>query len=215
MSQTTGFRSLVAAEDWARLPASVRRRFGEPGRADVFVGEVAACELSLFARLFDAVSRRLGMPLPACADIGAPVVVSVVDDRAGGQYWTRVFHRRHGFPSVIQSHMRFPASGLEEKLGLGLVMICDLATGPEGLRFDSRGYALEIGRWRLALPGWLGPGAMRLDHLARGEHAFAVVLTLTHPWLGRVLRQTCEFQDRTDQNVSASLSRASLIAHSP
>ena len=43
MTETAGFRALIPAQDWARLPASVRRRFGEPGPADVFVGEVAAC----------------------------------------------------------------------------------------------------------------------------------------------------------------------------
>jgi hypothetical protein len=215
MTETAGFRALIAAPEWARLPASVRRRFGEPGAADVFVGEVAACELSRFARLFDAVSRRLGSPLPACADIGAAVVVSVVDDGAGGQYWTRAFHGRRGFPSVIQSHMRFPASGLEEQLRGGVVMTVDLETSAKGLHFVSRGYALSLGRLRLPLPGWLGPGEMRLDHLAEGEHGFAVVLTLTHPWFGRVLRQSCLFRDTKDQNSSASRSRAMSIAHSP
>jgi len=83
-------------------------------------------------------------------------------------------------------------------------MTVDLEASAKGLHFVSRGYALA-----------LGPGAMRLDHLAEGEHVFAVVLTLTHPWFGCVLRQTCLFRDTKDQNSSASRSRAMSIAHSP
>ncbi len=196
-------RRLVAEADWARLPEAVRRRFGEPGRADVFVGEIVACRLSRFARVFDAISRRLGAPLPALDEPGAAVVVSVVEDGRGGQFWTRVFHARRGFPRVIQSHMRFDRALLEERLASGVILAFALECGTQGLSFVSRGYFLDIGGWRLRLPDWLGPGATRLDHIHRDD-GFDVTITLTHPWLGEVLRQTTRFRDHAS---SASRSR--------
>ena len=203
MSALRGFRGLVDDEAWLRLPAAVRRRFGEPGRVDVFVGEVVSCRLTRFARAFDALSRRLGAPLPALDEPGAAVVVSVVDDGAGGQFWTRVFHARRGFPRVIQSHMRFDRERLEERLGIGLIMSIDLETDARGLHFVSAGYALAVGRWRLPVPAWFGPGAMRLDHAHVDERRFDVTITLTHPWWGEILRQTCAFEDHAS-NASRS-----------
>jgi hypothetical protein len=195
------FRALVGEAAWERLPAVVRARFERhigAGATILYAGEVVECRMSRCGRLLAQLVRLVGAPLPLSSDAFVPAAVSVTEDAAGGgQFWTRVYGRRRGFPQVIHSAKRFAGpTGLEEYIGCGVGIALRIAVENEALHFLSDHYFLRLGRARLRLPRWLSPGRMRVSHIDCGDGAFAFVLSLVHPLLGELVRQTAMFEER-------------------
>lgn len=195
------FRTLAGAESWGRLPAAVRARFERhigPGATILYAGEVVECRMSRCGRLLCQLVRLVGAPLPLSSDAFVPAVVSVTEDAAGGgQFWTRVYGRRRGFPQVIHSSKRFAGpTGLEEYVGRGIGIALRLEVRDEALHFLSDHYFVKLGPARLRLPRWLSPGRMRVSHVDCGHDSFAFVLSLVHPLLGELVRQTAMFEER-------------------
>lgn len=195
------FRALAGAEAWNRLPTAVRARFERhigPGATILYAGEVVECRMSRCGRALAQLVRLIGAPLPLSSDAFVPAVVSVTEDPAsGGQFWTRVYGRRRGFPQVIHSSKRFAGpTGLEEYVGCGIGIALRLEAEGEALHFLSDHYFLRVGPARLRLPRWLSPGRMRVSHVDCGHGSFAFVLSLVHPLLGELVRQTAMFEER-------------------
>lgn len=195
------FRALAGGEAWARLPAAVRARFERhigPGATILYAGEVVECRMSRCGRLLCQLVRLVGAPLPLSRDAFLPAAVSVTEDPAsGGQFWTRVYGRRRGFPQVIHSSKRFAGpTGLEEYVGWGVGIALRLEVKDEALHFLSDHYFVKLGPARLRLPRWLSPGRMRVSHIDCGHGSFAFVLSLVHPLLGELVRQTAMFEER-------------------
>jgi hypothetical protein len=195
------FRTLAGAEAWSRLPAAVRARFERhigPAATILYAGEVVECRMSRCGRLLCQLVRLVGAPLPLSRDTFVPAAVSVTEDPAsGGQFWTRVYGRRRGFPQVIHSSKRFAGpTGLEEYVGWGVGIALRLEVGDQALHFLSDHYFLKLGPARLRLPRWLSPGRMRVSHIDCGHGSFAFVLSLVHPLLGELVRQTAMFEER-------------------
>jgi hypothetical protein len=195
------FRALAGAEAWNRLPAAVRARFERhigPGATILYAGEVVECRMSRWGRLLCQLVRVVGAPLPLSSDAFVPAAVTVTEDAAsGGQFWTRVYGRRRGFPQVIHSSKRFAGpTGLEEYVGWGVGIALRLEVRDEALHFLSDHYFLKLGPARLRVPRWLSPGRMRVSHIDCGHGSFAFVLSLVHPWLGELVRQTAMFEER-------------------
>jgi hypothetical protein len=179
----------------------VRARFeGHIGAAAtiIYAGEVIECRMSRWGRLLAQLVRLIGAPLPLSRDDGVPAAVSVTEDVAsGGQFWTRVYGRRRGFPQVIHSAKRFAGpTGLEEYIGCGIGIALRLEVADAALHFLSDHYFLKLGRARVRLPRWMSPGRMRVSHIDCGHGWFAFVLALDHPWLGELVRQTALFEER-------------------
>jgi hypothetical protein len=195
------FRTLAGTDEWTRLPAAVRARFERhigPGTTILYAGEVVECRMSRCGRLLCQLARLIGAPLPLTCDAFVPAAVSVTEDPAsGGQFWTRVYGRRRGFPQVIHSSKRFAGpTGLEEYVGAGVGIALRLEVKNEALHFLSDHYFLKLGPARLRLPGWLSPGLMRVSHIDCGHGSFAFVLSLVHSRLGELVRQTAMFEER-------------------
>lgn len=195
------FRTLVGEDDWARLPEAVRARFGRhvgKARAIVYSGEVIECRMSRCGRLLAQLLRPIGAPLPLGRDTFVPATVSVTEDPAsGGQCWMRIYGRRRAFPQVIHSIKRFAGpTGLEEYVGCGIGIALKVAVDNGALHFLSDHYFLEIRRLRLRLPRLLEPGRMKVSHVDCGDGSFAFLLSLDHPWLGSLVRQTAMFRER-------------------
>jgi hypothetical protein len=203
------FRALIGEEAWARLPEAVRARFGKrvSGCATVvYVGEVVECRLSAAGWLLAQLGRLMGAPLPLSRDADVPACVSVTEDPApstslgtgsAGQFWTRIYGRRSGFPQVISSSKRFCGpTGLEEQVGggLGIALRVEVANG--ALHFLSDHYFLMVRGRRLLLPKFLSPGALRVNHVDCNHGLFAFVLELRHRWLGELVHQTAMFRER-------------------
>ena len=195
------FRTLAGVQAWSRLPAAVRARFERhigPGATILYAGEVVECRMSRCGRLLCQLVRLVGAPLPLSSDTFVPAAVSVTEDAAsGGQFWTRVYGRRRGFPQVIHSSKRFAGpTGLEEYIGGGVGIALRLEVEDGALHFLSDHYFLKLGPARLRLPRWLSPGRMRVSHIDCGHGSFAFVLSLVHPLLGELVRQTAMFEER-------------------
>jgi len=203
------FQRLVRPADWARLPVAVQRRFLKrlaPGQSVVFRGQIERMEMRPLGKLLAQLARLIGAPLPLDGrGEGQSASVAVSDDPAsGGQYWTRIYNRRQGFPQAVHSSKRFAGpTGLEEHIGAGIVIALRVevsrALENPGLLFISDHFALDVMGLRLRLPGWLAPGRMVVGHYDLGEShgtgAFAFTLDLDHPWFGALIRQTVFFTD--------------------
>jgi hypothetical protein len=194
------FHALLPDADWGRLPVSIWRRFSKrltDGATIIYVGEIDEAHLSRAGWWFAQVARLIGGPLPTSDVTGVPMIVAVTEDAAsGGQIWTRIAGRRHGFPQVIHSSKRFAGpTGLQEYLGFGLTMELRIAVVDAALVFHSTGYAIEIAGRRLQLPSWLTPGNLTVSHSDLGSGAFRFTLEIVHPRFGRILRQSAVFRE--------------------
>jgi hypothetical protein len=201
------FRQLLGDARWAALPQSVRARFGRKALATQtisYVGEVVECRMSLVGTLLANLCRLIGAPLPLSTDTGVATAVCVTEDAAGsGQFWTRQYSRRDGFPQVIQSSKRFAGpTGLEEYLGLGFGIALCLRVADDALFFESDHYFWRAGPLRVRLPRWLGPGHLSIGHVDCEHGWFAFTLALTHPWFGELIRQCCLFTEYRPGDVS-------------
>ncbi len=194
------FRALIGREAWDGLAEAVRRRFSKRLSGDavaLYRGRVVRTEFSVLGWLLAQGLRLIGAPLPLSRDVDVPAVVSVSEDAAtGGQVWSRLYGRRRGFPQVIHSAKRFAGStGLEEYVGRGVGMALRVEPMADGLRFVSDHYFLMLGKWRLRLPHWLGPGRTIVEHHDRGHGCFLFSLMLRHPLAGRLVEQHALFHD--------------------
>jgi Domain of unknown function (DUF4166) len=194
------FHALLPDEEWGRLPLAIWRRFSKrlaDGKTAVYVGEIDEACFSRIGWWLAQVARAIGGPLPTGAETQVPMIVAVTEDAAsGGQIWTRICARRHGFPQVIHSSKRFAGpTGLEEYVGYGVSMALRISVEHEALLFRSVGYAVQIGRLRLPLPEWLTPGDLTVTHADLGGGAFRFSLEIVHPRFGPLIRQSAVFRE--------------------
>ena len=197
------FVRLLGPAAWTSLPIPIRRRFLRKiaaGASVTYAGEVVECRISRLGWWLAQLARVIGAPLPLNGDCGTPATVNVTEDRAGGgQYWSRHYGRRHGFPQVIQSTKRFAGpTGLEEYLGLGIGIALRLAVRGEALLFVSDHYFLRLPGLRLRCPHWLAPGELTVGHVDLGDGRFAFTLDLVHPRAGELFHQVAIFADQQD-----------------
>jgi Domain of unknown function (DUF4166) len=193
------FRALLPAEDWGRLPVAIWRRFSKrlvDGATAVYVEEASFSRAGWWIA---QAARLIGGPLPTSTVTGVPMIVTVTEDAAsGGQVWTRICARHHGFPQVIHSAKRFAGpTGLEEYVGFGISMALKVSVAHDALVFSSAGYALQLGPLRLPLPDWLTPGGLTVTHSDLGCGLFRVTLEIIHARFGRLLRQSAVFREAT------------------
>src|SRR5262249_42972359 len=121
----TRFRALMRPEDWASLPAAIRRRFSKRlanGATVLYAGEVLETTMSRMGWLWAQVLRLIGGPLPLTRNRHVPAVVVVTEDHASrGQIWTRLYGRPGGFAQVVQSCQRLSGpTGVAGYVGFGL-----------------------------------------------------------------------------------------------
>jgi len=199
--QDMRFSALLGQAAWASLPAAVQTRFSkllDPKTAITYAGEIIESRRTWYGRFLAELARIIGAPLPLGDDIGVPAVVTVTEDTAtGGQFWTRLYGVKKGFPQVIHSSKRFAGpTGLEEYLGGGFGIALRVTAQNQVLNFHSDHYFVALGPARLRLPRWAAPGALTITHEDRGDGVFAFILSLRHPWFGEALRQTVLFRER-------------------
>lgn len=194
------FRALLADDDWAALPAAVRRRFLKRlagGRSVLYAGTVLETRMSRPGWCLAQMARLIGGPLPTSCEAGMPAVVVVTEDTAsGGQIWTRLYARRGGFPQIIHSAKRFAGStGIEEYLGRGFGMALRIGVSDGALVFRSDSYFLQAFGRRWRLPDWLSPGTMTVTHAERGDGQFEFRLQVKHRHFGVLISQAAVFRE--------------------
>jgi len=196
------FSALLGSEAWAQLPAPVRARFSKRlkgGDSVTYVGEVVETRRTRVGKLFCTLARLIGGPLPLFDETGVPAVVTVTEDApSGGQVWTRLYARRDGLPQVIHSAKRFAGpTGLEEIVGGGVGMALRVTVEDGVLLFRSARYFVGAGAWRIALPGFVTPGALTVTHKELGDGRFLFALDLVHPLFGHIIHQAAVFREAT------------------
>lgn len=194
------FRALLAPEAWESLPLAIQRRFSERlagGRTVTYSGTIVEVRMSRMGWILAQAARLIGGPLPTSRDVRVPATVAVTEDEAtGGQFWTRVYGRRKGFPQVIHSSKRFSGpTGLEEYLGHAVSMALTVDVRDAALHFRSAGFYIEIFGFRLALPSWLNPFDLTVSHFDLGSGRFAFQMDLHHSRLGELIHQRAIFAD--------------------
>lgn len=195
------FRRLLGKKDWDALPKTIQKRFSKrlnQGYAATYKGYTQYTRMNLAGRLLAQALRIIGGPLPLNTDNeNQAAIVTVTEDRkGGGQFWTRQYGRREGFPQVIHSTKRFAGpTGLFEYIGFGVGMSLKLQVEDEGLLFLSDRYYLGLGDWRVALPRWLTPGHLTVGHLDHDDGWFEFTLKLQHKLLGTLVDQSAMFCD--------------------
>ena len=194
------FRALLPEQEWASLPAPIRRRFSKRlanGQSAVYAGEVIETTMSRLGWLLAQAARLFGGPLPLTRSAHVPAVVAVTEDRAvRGQVWTRLYSRRGRFPQVIHSCKRFAGpTGLEEYVGRGLGMTLTVDAREGALIFRSKDYFFELFGRRVTLPRWLTPGAIYVTHAELADGRFSFTLQVIHPRFGLLIRQMAIFQE--------------------
>ena len=194
------FRALLGADAWGRLPADVRKRFSKrlsDTRAAIYTGEIVETRMSRLGWLLAQAGRLIGGPLPLSRDVDVPATVTVTEDGPnGGQFWTRIYGRRRGFPQVIHSSKRFQGrTGLEEYVGHGVGMALTVHADDYAIQFRSEHYFIQLWGRRLRLPKWLSPGTVTVSHIDFGAGQFAFVLELHHPRFGELVHQRGIFHD--------------------
>ena len=190
----------LAGEAWNELPFPVRRRFSRhlgEGERVIYLGEVAHTRLSRTGWLVAQVARIVGAPLPLERSERMAVSVLVTGcERLGGQLWTRIYDRAHGFPQVIQSVKRFGgATGLEEMVGCGVGMRLKLSVRERALVFRSAGYFLRCFGIELSLPLWMTPGVIEVVHREESCGRFSFSLSVEHAWAGHIIDQVAFFRE--------------------
>jgi len=213
------FRALMGVAQWSALAPAIRARFSKrlsQGRTALYAGTITETRMTRLGWLLAQAARVLGGPLPLSREAGVPATVAVTEDRSGGgQFWTRVYGRRRGFPQVIHSAKRFRGpTGLEEYLGRGLGMALTVDGAGDTLHFRSDHYFIEMPGLRLSLPRWLAPGDTTVSHIDHGGGRFTFVLELRHPRFGLLIRQTGLFHDVADHIDDPEMrSRTSPVSH--
>lgn len=198
------FRRLVGDAGWSALPQATRDRFSKrigDCATVLYAGEVLECRMSRAGWLLAQLAKLIGAPLPLSRDTEVPAVVSVTEDSASsGQFWTRMYGRRRGFPQVIHSSKRFAGpTGLEEYIGSGFGIALRVEVVSEALQFVSDHYFFAGFGFRLRIPRWLAPGSLVIRHVDCNHGWFAFVLLLEHRWLGELIRQTVMFDEHGEE----------------
>ena len=196
------FRALLGAEAWSCLSEAVRVRFSKrltDRRAAIYAGEIVETRMSRLGWCLAQAARLIGGPLPLSRDAEVPATVTVTEDaQTKGQFWTRVYGRRRGFPHVIHSSKRFQGpTGLEEYVGRGVGMALTVYADAYAIHFRSDHYFVQLRGHRLRLPDWLSPGTVTVSHIDFGAGQFAFVLDLRHPLFGELVHQRGIFRDAT------------------
>ncbi len=195
------FSDLLGQENWLKLPAAIRRRFGKRvrgGESVAYQGIVTNMKMNWAGWALAQVTRLIGAPLPydlSC--VGKPAVVIVTEDIAGnGQFWIRQYGRAAGFPQMIHSSKRFAGNtGIEEYIGYGIGMALKVVEEDGALLFKSDHYFVSLFGKRIRFPSLIAPGALVIGHHDLGNGRFRFSMELKHRLLGDVLRQDAEFQD--------------------
>jgi Domain of unknown function (DUF4166) len=193
--------ALVGDAGWARLPAAVRRRFGIAHGAATYVGRMEL-RCSPVGRVFAALSRLFGSPLSGVTSTAVPTSVRVFDDGRGGMVWERSFHTADGrAPHVVRSTKQLGTDGgLVERTDGGLAMALDVFEEGGALVFESRRFALMLGKFRLPVPALFTPGTCRVTHTDLGDGLFRFDLDMVHPLWGHTFHQSGVFADPVADN---------------
>ena len=196
MSEGALFKNQVG-DAWSRAPENIRRRFDhDPGPGEVvkYLGVMSEVQCSLVGKVVGWMVQFTGALMP---HVGRDVPVEIevwANERSGAVHKRRVYRFRDRKPFLFVSRMELESSGrIAEHVGGGFGMYLVVSVGDEALHFTDDGYFLQIGAYRVSIPGWLSPGRVRLTHADAGAEEFTIAIDILHPQFGRLFWQEGRF----------------------
>lgn len=194
------FRRLLGEAAWQRLNPNVRARFAvkpDVGQVFVFAGVMDVVRRSWFGWLLGQVCRLIGSPVTPQQGRDVPTAVHIYrSSRGDGIVWERRYDFVGRTPVVVSSTKRpDPPDGLLECASRGFAMRLRLFERDGAIHFASTGYCLELGRWRLPIPGLLTPGAAHVVHSDEGDGWFRFTMSFHHRWFGETYFQQGLFHE--------------------
>jgi hypothetical protein len=206
--------TLLPREDWASLSADIRRRFAVHQAPIVYRG-VLSVRRSWLGALFAWAATPLGRPLLNRNGEDIETEVHVYPDGHGGVVWERWMLEAGRPANCVRSTKSLGRRGtLEERTDRGLGMNLDVLVAKGALVFQSRGYFLQFGRFRLPLPAWATPGTCRVTHTSFSPHVFRFTLEMCHPLLGITFQQRGIFIDPVPPSAPGQVSRLANVERS-
>ena len=175
--------------DWSRLPPALQAHHSsgqatDRGHMDIEYPSGMQPVMFVLARLGALLSRK-------GRGVKTTVVKQMIADR---QHWRRTMEFADG--RVLRFDSVWVPSGpgcfieyVNPCLGLELRPVL---VGRQ-LHFHGVRFVVQLGRWRLSLPQWLGPGSTRIVEEAVDERRFEMDFRLTHPWFGQLFRYAGQF----------------------
>ena len=188
------FERLLGRAAWLSLSADTRARFRIGAEPRTYEGGMGV-RASWAGLLIAQACRLIGQPLAPWRGEGVPVSVAVHTDADGSLVWDRLYRFPRRRPCLVTSRKVADHRGMVEMVRGGLGMALNVTAEDGALHFRSRGYFLEVGRWRLPLPGLLTPGRAHVVHRDLGGGRFVFSLAFHHAWLGETLSQEGIFVD--------------------
>ncbi len=186
---------MMPPTEWASLSADIRRRFAA-GHASVAYRGVLTVRRSWLGALFAWAAAPLGQPLLSRNGEDIETEVHVYPDGRGGVVWERWLLEAGRAANCVRSTKSLGrGAGLEERTDRGLGMRLDVFAANGALVFESRGYFLQFGCFRLPLPAWATPGTCRVTHTSLSPQVFRFTLEMRHPLLGLTFQQRGMFID--------------------
>lgn len=178
---------------WSQLPEGLQRHYAADARGRSHELGVLTIEYPRWMqwplhglRLMGALLNRRGERLPT----------DVVRYMEGDvQRWQRTVRYEDGLEVGFSSAVVYAgANELIEYTNalLGLRMRVRVQDGR--LLYESNGYVLKLGGFKLRIPEWLALGHASIEESALDENRFAMDFRLVHPLLGEIFSYAGEFE---------------------
>lgn len=191
---------IVLGDDWPRLGDVIQRHyFLKPesndyicvsGKMDEITHSTAAKLLIPFGLFFGAIVPFKGTDIPVDVHYRAKPNNSNI-------YWDRVFKFDRGdfhFKSYMEPVKK---NEVIEFVRFGIGIRLAVTVEDEALVFRDSGYLWRIFGYTLPIPGkWL-MGRVYVEERPIDERYFSMLMTLTHPWFGRLFKYRGKFELNT------------------
>jgi hypothetical protein len=180
---------LALAEDWDKLPASLKAHYQFGPNVDVGHMDI---EFPAWMKPYLWLLHRFGALLPRSGkQIPTRVEKDVVADR---QYWRRTMRFPDGERVTFNSF--WVSAGSNQLIEfVNPVMGLQMSVRVEGdqLHYEGVCFVLKLCRLEIRLPEWLILGHTTIVERGQPTNSFAMDFRLTHPMLGQVFRYAGTF----------------------
>lgn len=189
------FRMLVEG-GWDKVHPQVRERMDRLLTAEVptvFEG-TGRVRRSRIGWLFAQASRLLGAPLVRHEGESVNTSVTIAPTDNGLRCWHRRFTFEDGSQQLVQTtKLVAPGLGILDAVGTRgeRTLLTRMRVWTEGrsLHFESTGYVLRLGPFRLPVPSLLTPGTLHAEHRDEGGGRFRYILAFRHTLWGETFYQ--------------------------
>jgi len=191
----------VLGDRWFNLHPEIQTRFDKNpvvGTPLKYVGELSELTCSFMGKVMAFISKPLikGALIPY-SDFNFPVDIEVYSKQNCPYIFKqRIYKLNNRKPIMFTSYMKESSKGdVLEYVGMGFGMKLNVFDKDSNLHFESDGYFLDIGLFRIPIPGILTPGKTYLSHVNEAENQFRIRIDIVHVLFGTMFTQAGVFRE--------------------